>query len=201
MNDRPRSERRRLARTGTPAPTDTPLLRRRDLILVAAIAVGLVGSVAAIALLSGGGDSEDAGTSATVLGSPTQASAFVPSSPDEAAIESLARRSIEVLPAGQWPSLYDDFTPEFQERCPRQEFVDGGAQNATELGANLPLLAYKRLQQVNIANETATAVVVGEIRGQTEYSVEAAFQQVDGVWKLAPATSTTGCAAFNRLTD
>ena len=29
---------------------------------------------------------------------------------DEDEIESLARRSIEVLPAGEWPSLYDSYT-------------------------------------------------------------------------------------------
>jgi hypothetical protein len=171
------------------------------LIAVGAIAAGIAGSVALIALLSNGGNSEDGGTSATLLASSTQASAFVPSSPDEVAIEALARRSIEVLPAGQWPTLYEDFTPEFQQRCPRQEFVDGGARNATELGQSLPLLAYKRLEQVSIADDAASAVVVGEIRGQPEYSVEAAFQRVAGVWKLAPAPSTERCAAFNRLTD
>ncbi len=46
------------------------------------------------------------------------------------AIESLARRSIEVLPAGQWPSLYDSFTSEFQQRCPREEFDQAGMDSA-----------------------------------------------------------------------
>ena len=123
----------------------------------------------------------------------------MPSTPDELAIEALARRSIEVLPAGEWPSLYEDFTPEFQQRCPRQEFIDGGARSASELGANLPLLAYKRLEQVSVTGETATAVIVGEIRGQSEYSIQAAFQRVDGVWKLAPEASTEGCAAFAQI--
>jgi hypothetical protein len=124
---------------------------------------------------------------------------FVPSNPDEVAIEALARRSIEVLPAGQWPSLYDDFTPEFQQRCPRQEFAAGGARNATELGNDLPLLGYKRLDQVIVTGDSASAVVYGEIRGKSDYSVEAAFQRIDGAWKLAPAPNTEGCAAFNRL--
>jgi hypothetical protein len=199
MDERPRSERRRSARAGAPSSSGSPLFRKRDAIAVGVIAAVIVGSVAGIALLSGGGEDGVGGTSATAAPSVSAAPAFVPSNPDEVAIEALARRSIEVLPAGQWPSLYDDFSPDFQQRCPRQEFVDGGARNATELGANLPLLAYKRLEQVSLAGDAGSAVVVGEIRGQQEYSVQAAFQKVDGVWKLTGAQNTEGCAAFTRL--
>jgi hypothetical protein len=99
--------------------------------------------------------------------------AFSPTTADDFAIEALARRSIEVLPAGQWPSLYDDFTQEFQTRCPRDAFIAGGEQNATELGAQLHLLGYKRLEDVVYTGDAATAVIVG----------------------------TEGCAAFNRLSD
>jgi hypothetical protein len=149
--------------------------------------------------LSGDGESDVDGTGETLAPSASGAAAFVPTTPDEVAVESLARRSIEVLPAGQWPELYDDFTPEFQQRCPRQEFVDGGARNASELGTNLPLLAYKRLEQVTIENDSASAVVIGELRGQSEYSIQAAFQRIDGTWKLTAAPQTEGCAAFTRL--
>jgi hypothetical protein len=199
MDDTPRSERRRQARRGVSRPVTPGIFRRRDVIAVAAIAGGILGSVALIALLSGGDGSGPGGTSATLDASITAAPAFVPTTPDELAIETLARRSIEVLPQGEWPSLYDDFTPEFQQRCPRQDFADGGARNATELGASLSLLAYKRLEQLAITGDSASAVVVGEIRGQREYSVQTAFSRVSGTWKLAPAPQTGGCAAFNRL--
>jgi hypothetical protein len=168
-----------MARQGAPPP-GPGLFHRRDVIAVAVIAACIAGSVAGIALLSGGGDG--AGTVS-----------------DRTAIEALARRSIEVLPAGQWPTLYDDFTVEFQQRCPRQEFIDGGAANATELGASLPLLAYKRLEQFSVNGDSASAVVVGEIKGESEYSVQAAFQRVNGAWKLTAAPGTDGCAAFTRL--
>jgi hypothetical protein len=161
--------------------------------VVAVLAVGLAVTVGALALFtSGGDDSGDDDTAAAV---------FSPTTPDDFAIEALARRSIEVLPAGQWPSLYDDFTPEFQARCPRAEFEAGGQQNATDLGAQLQLLGYKRLEDVVYTGDAATAVIVGELRGQSEYAVSSAFQRVEGVWKLSPVEGTEGCAAFNRLSD
>jgi hypothetical protein len=150
---------------------------------------GIVGGLAIFAGGSDGGGGEEA------------PAAFSPMTPEDFAIEALARRSIEVLPAGQWPSLYDDFTQEFQARCPREEFVAGGETNAIELGTQLQLLGYKRLEDVAYSGDSATAVIVGELRGQSEYRTGSAFQRVDGAWKLAPADATEGCAAFNRLSD
>jgi hypothetical protein len=161
---------------------------------VAILAVGVIGTVAALALFAGGGGGDEEGAG------PTPA-VFSPASPDDFAIEALARRSIEVLPAGEWPSLYGDFVPEFQARCPQDAFNAGGQQNATDLGAQLQLLAYNRLEDVVFNGDAATAVIVGELRGQSEYRVSSAFQRVDGVWKLAPVEGTEGCAAFNRLSD
>jgi len=183
MPDSPRSERRREARraaAGAGASPGPGLVGRRDVLIVLLLAAAIAGFVVGIALFSGG--DEDGGASG-----------------DQAEIERLARRSVEVLPQGQWPSLYDDFTKAFQERCPRQEFVDAGARNSTELGANLQLLAYKRIEQVSISGDSATAVIVGELRGQSEYTVAAAFERADGGWKLAPASNTEGCQAFTRL--
>src|SRR2546427_10483435 len=100
-----RSQRRRALRealASSDVPTRSqPLLRGRPPFIAAAIAGGIVAIAAAGVLLvmrGGGGDS----------------AAFVARTDDEKAIESLARRSIEVLTAGQWPSLYDSFTPEYQ---------------------------------------------------------------------------------------
>jgi len=158
---------------------------------VAILAVAVAGTIAALAVFAGGGN-DDTNQAPAV---------FSPTTPDDFAIEALARRSIEVLSAGQWPSLYDDFTEEFRARCPREQFVAGGETNANELGDQLQLLGYKRLEDVVYSGEAATAVIVGELRGQSEYRVGSAFRRVGGTWKLAPDTGTEGCAAFNRLSE
>ena len=119
-----------------------------------------------------------------------------PTAGDEEAIQTLARRSIEVLPAGQWPSLYNSYTSEFQQRCPREEFDQVGVDAAAELGDDLRLLRFKRLESVTIEGSSAQAVIVGEVAGQSEYQIQAAFQKVDGGWKIAPAPDTQDCQAF-----
>jgi hypothetical protein len=163
-----------------------PLWRARDLYIAAAITGGIVAlALGAILLATRGG-----GGGGTI---------FVARTPDEKAIEELARRSIEVLPKGEWPSLYDSFTPEYQQRCTPQQFAEAGVTGALEVGANLPLLRFKRLENVSIDATTADAVIVGEIEGQSEYSVQAEFRNVEGAWKIAPAPSTQGCEAFERL--
>jgi hypothetical protein len=173
-----RSERRRRERTGS-VPAGPSLFPVRELAIAIGIGGLLVGALVVFLVLPGGG-SEQSGT-------------------DEQAIEALARESVEALPRGEWPSLYDSFTPEYQQRCPRADFEAAGEAGAAEQGDNLPLLRYLRLEEVSIQGDTATAVIVGEITGQSEYRVRAAFRNVDGTWKLAPAVDTEGCAAFDRV--
>ncbi len=170
-----------------------PFLRGRDLFIAAAIVGGTIAVAIAVVLLviPGGGGSDNGAADSSPI--------FVARTTDEKAIEALARRSIEVLPAGQWPSLYDSFTSEYQQRCPQQQFVEAGVAGAKDVGANLPLLRFKRLEKVSIETAVASAVIVGEIAGQSEYSVQGAFQQVGGNWKIAPAPSTQGCEAFERI--
>ena len=122
-----------------------------------------------------------------------------PGAGGEQGIQTLARRSIEALPAGQWPSLYDSFTSEFQGRCPRAEFDRAGLEAAAQLGDDLRLLRFKRLESVTVEGLIARAIIVGEIAGQSEYQIQAAFQLEDGGWKIAPASGTAGCEAFGRL--
>ena len=179
-----RSERRRRARGGAASgrPLE-PILRSRDVIVVATAGGGLIAALLAFLLLFSGGGGDD---------SPQ-------TSPDQQAIESLARDSIEVLPRGEWPSLYESFTPEFQQRCPRPDFEAAGAQGAAEQGEKLALLRFVRLEDVSILADTATATIVGEITGEAEYRIRGAFQKIDGAWKLAPAANTSGCSAFDRV--
>ncbi len=121
------------------------------------------------------------------------------SSSDQDDIRALARRSIEVLPQGQWPSLYDDFTADFKARCTLADFRQAGVDSATNLGASLHLLEFSDLKNVAINGTTATATIVGDLSAQANsaYDVDAAFAKENGTWKLAPASGTTGCQAFN----
>jgi len=133
--------------------------------------------------------------------SPTIASSPTAAPPSEALadIEALARRSIEALPAGQWPALYDSFTSDFQARCARAAFEQAGVQSAAELGEQLSLLHFVRLEAQAVAGTSAEAVIVGEVTGQGEYRLQGSFRQEDGRWKIAPAEGTQGCNAFNRI--
>ncbi len=173
------------------------------------IAAGVVGGaillivLAAVLLSGGGGDSSpEASGPVAAGGSPAVTASgqpFVPAGEDGRAIEELARRSIDVLPRGEWPSLYDSFTAEYQQRCSRDAFALAGTAGAAALGSDLPLLRFKLLQDVQIDQGSASAVIVGELVGQGEYTVQGAFQKVAGVWLIAPAAGTDGCNAFNRL--
>jgi len=166
------------------------LMRPRELIIAAVVGGALLAAFVAFLLLRNG----DGDSSANTVPSPLTAT-----TPDEIAIESLARQSIESLPRGEWPLLYDSFTPEFQQRCPREEFVAAGEAGAREQGDQLPLLRFVRLEDVLFEEEKAKGVIVGEIAGQGEYRIRGAFQKTDGTWKLAPADATEGCQAFDRL--
>lgn len=169
----------------------------REVLGAVILGAGVLAVIGGALLLSGGGDdSADSGSSATLTESAGAPSSV--GSADEAAIEALARKSIEVLPRGKWPTLYDDFTAEFQARCPREEFIQAGITAAQEQGDNLPKLGFVRLDEVSITGTTATAVITGELKGILEYQIYGAFQSVDGIWKLAPAADTQGCQAFSR---
>lgn len=152
------------------------------------IGIATVAVVGFILSSTRGGDGGDTGISG---GSDT----------DQADIQALASRSIEVLPAGLWPTLYDDFTAEFRERCDLVAFTDAGVASATSLGDSLQLLEFKEMKELTITGETASGTIVGryhEVAG-SDYDIEAAFAREDGHWKIAPAPDTTGCSAFNQL--
>jgi hypothetical protein len=201
----PRGDRRRRRRAGSTAAAPAGKPGGALLNVNEAAAAGLLAGFAllfvGIALLASGGTGDGGvttspGDSAAASDGGATTDAVQPATSDEEAIQWLARRSIEVLPAGQWPSLYDSFTSEFQQRCPREEFGQVGEDTATEWGDNLQLLGFKRVESVIIEGSTAQAVIVGEVVGQSEYQIQAAFQKEDGAWKIAPAPDTQGCEAF-----
>ncbi len=117
---------------------------------------------------------------------------------DEDDIESLARRSIEVLPAGEWPSLYESFTSEFQQRCPLVEFVQAGADSASALGDDLQFIRFKSVENIAVEGENARAEIVGEIGGQpdSEYKLRALFRKEGGDWRISPVADSQGCESF-----
>jgi hypothetical protein len=180
------TRRRRERQSAVPRPSIEPLVRSRDVVVVAIAGGSLMAGLVVFLLLSrGGGGGGDA----------------PPASQDHQAIESLAKESIDVLASGRWPSLFDSFTPEFQQRCPRADFEAAGRADAEAQGERLSRLRFVRLEEVSLTGESATAVIVGEITGETEYRVRGAFQRVDGAWKLAPAANTSGCSAFDRIEE
>ncbi len=175
-----RSERRRKDRSGTGQGAPRLPLGRTERIAVAFLATGLIivlGAFLVSRVISGGGTDDDA------------------------TIRALARRSIEVLPQGEWPSLYDDFTADFQARCNLADFTQAGVEGANNVGADLPQLVFFDMTDLSISGDTASATIIGAISGQadSQYKVEAAFAREDGRWKLAAAPDTAGCQAFNVL--
>jgi hypothetical protein len=167
------------------------LLRPRELVIAGIVGGALLAAfVTFLIFRSGDGD-----RSANPVPSPLTAT-----TPDEIAVESLGRQAVEALPRGEWPLLYDSFSPEFQTRCPREQFVAAGEADAQAQGDQLPLIRFVRLEDVVFEGDTAKAVIVGEITGQTEYRIRGAFQKLDGTWKLAPAGATEDCtSAFDRV--
>jgi hypothetical protein len=121
------------------------------------------------------------------------------STSDQDDIRALARRSIEALPRGQWPSLYSDFTADFKARCTLADFTQAGVDSATNLGASLHLLEFNDLKNLAINGTGATATIVGDLNGQANsaYDVDAVFAKENGTWRLAAASGTSGCQAFN----
>lgn len=160
------------------------------------VVVGLI-----VSSTHGGSSDEAAANTGTSTGTtgPTATSGGSPA--DEADIRALAEKSIEVLPTGQWPSLYDDFTLEFRGRCDLAVFTQAGVDSASALGASLPLLEFKEMKELAIRGDTASGIIVGRYHGNdnSDYDIESAFAREDGRWKIAPAPNTTGCSAFNQL--
>ena len=195
-----RQQRRRKERSASDNP---PLIGRTELIAAGFLIAGVF-AVIGVILLAGSGD--DDGDDEAVQASPTTAAPTATPGPpftgppeDVQAIEELARQSIELLPAGQWPSLYDDFVADFQARCTLEEFTAAGEEGAAAQGTDLPNLRFVRLEPLTTAGTDVRGIIVGEITGKTEYRIEAFFREEAAVWKIAPAPGTTACSAFNRV--
>ena len=196
---KPRSDRRRDEREGKDTgPRRWPI----NIWATAFIGVGItIIVVGAVFFLSDGSD--DGGPAETPAASASAASSVLtaPITPDEIALEALARRMIEALPNLEWPSLYPEFTDDFRQRCSLEEFTAVGEAATEEQGANLTLIRYLGVESFNVSEPTARLTIVGEIIGRSQYTTGADFEKVDGVWRITPVADTSGCEAFDRLSE
>jgi hypothetical protein len=203
-----RRRRPRKSDDSAPAPDSSeessPIVRHTELIAAAFLLLGAAAIIGVVLLVSGGGDGADGDSvqatqppAATVPG----ASPGLVSATDLEFITELARLSIESLPAGEWPNLYDDFTSSFQAGCSLEEFTEAGQRGAVAQGTNLELLAFVSLEVVDNTGGLVRTRVLGEITGKSQYLTEEFFQQENGAWKIAhPPGITEGCGAFNQIT-
>ena len=191
MSSRPPRRRRKQQDQMRPIIGRTELIASGLVLAAAGVTLGLV------LLLTGGddngGEAVQATANATVTSTP-----FEPADADGQAIIALGKRSVEALPDGEWPGLYDAFTQEFRSRCSFSDFVAAGETDSADLGASLQLIRFKYLIDVTQSGDTASAVIVGAL-SDDEYTIETAYLRENGVWKIAPAPGTTGCSGFNRL--
>lgn len=192
---KPRSERRRDEREGTKPSRSRWPINVWAMGLVGAGAVAIV--VGAVLLLTGGDNDDNTDTTPTPL-SATPA-LVEPETPDQIALEALARKTIESLPGGEWTTLYPEFTDEFQERCSFEEFTAVGTEAAIEQGPSLARIRYVGIQSFAIQPTHARLVIAAELVDRLQYFTGADFDKVDDVWRIAPVADSVGCEAFDRL--
>ncbi len=166
-----------------------PIIGRTELIVAVGFLAAFSVALVLVLLLTGGDDDGEA----SITGTP-----FQPANADGQAIIDLGRRSLEALPDGEWPGLYDAFTQEFRDRCPYGDFIEAGEADAANLGASLQQIRFKHLIDVILSGDTASATIVGAL-ADDEYTIQTAYVLNDGVWQIAPAPGTVGCSGFNRL--
>jgi hypothetical protein len=193
-------------------PNDEQIIRPRELVIGGAFVAIVVAFIAVVLVIHGFSEQGNGSGLPTPSPSPSPqptgtaaasasqsgTGAFSPGSTAEERLVELARDSIEFLPAGRWPELYDDFVRSFQDRCTREAFAQAGEDGAAAVGSNLSLLRFVRLENLVTTGDAATGTIVGEVRGQSQYTVVVAYGMEDGVWKLAASVGTSGCSAFNR---
>ena len=191
MSSHPQRRRRRKRDQMRPIIGRTELIAAGVVLASASVALGLV------LLLAGGDDDGGAAVEATANATVTS-TPFEPVDAAGQAIIDLGRRSVEALPDGEWPGLYDAFTQEFRDRCSFSDFIDAGDADAANLGDSLEQIRFKYLIDVSLSGDTASAIIVGTLLDD-EYTIETAYVRENGVWQIAPAPGTAGCSGFNRL--
>ena len=174
-----------------------PIIGRVELIATGLVLATAGVTLGIVLLLTGGDDDGEAAAQATATATATS-TPFVPVDADGRAIVDLGRRSVEALPDGEWPGLYNAFTQEFRDRCMLSDFVDAGEADAANLGGSLQQIRFKYLIDVSLSGDAASAIIVGAL-SDDEYTIETTYERVNDVWQIAPPPGTAGCSGFNRL--
>jgi hypothetical protein len=174
-----------------------PIIGRTELIATGVV-LATAGVTLGLVLLLTGGDDDGGEVIQATANAAVTSTPFEPVDANGQAIIDLGRQSVEALPDGEWPGLYDAFTQEFRDRCPFGEFIAAGDNDAANLGDSLQQIRFKYLIDVNMSGDTASAVIVGAL-SDDEYTIETVYVRENGVWRIAPAPGTTGCSGFNRL--
>ncbi len=107
MSSRPHRRRRQQRDQVRPVIGRTELIAAGLVLATAGVALGLV------LLLTGGDDEGGEAVQATANATATS-TPFEPVDADGQAIIALGRRSVEEMPDGEWPGLYDAYTQEFR---------------------------------------------------------------------------------------
>ncbi|MCH7485059.1 MAG: hypothetical protein IIA90_07940, partial [Chloroflexi bacterium] len=150
-----------------------PIVGRTELIATGVVLATAGVALGLVLLLTGGDDDGGAAVQATANATITS-TPFEPVDADGQAIIDLGRRSVEALPDGEWPELYDAFTQEFRDRCEFSDFVAAGEEDAANLGGLLQQIRFKYLIDVSLSGDTASAVIVGAL-SDDEYTIQTAY--------------------------
>jgi len=116
---------------------------------------------------------------------------------DEEQIRQLNQDVFRHLKDERWSKIYELYSQDFQDRCPRDEFVGEvlmakallGEAEWKDLLKELKLVA---VENIRIGGDIATAEVTAEFLGERETETEH-YVREDGSWRLAPDPGTEGC--------
>jgi len=116
---------------------------------------------------------------------------------DEEQIRQLNQDVFHHVKEERWSKIYELYSQDFRDRCPRDEFLGGMVMAKALLGEGewQDLLEEMKLigvENIQIEGDTATADVTAEVLGERETETER-YVREDGRWRLAPDPGTEGC--------
>lgn len=97
----------------------------------------------------------------------------------------------------RWSKIYELYSQDFRDRCPRDEFLGGMVMAKALIGEGewedlLEEMKLIGVENIQIEGDTATAEVTAEVLGEQETEIEH-YVKEDGGWRLTPDPGTEGC--------
>lgn len=116
---------------------------------------------------------------------------------DEDQIRQLNQDVLSYLKQERWSKIYGLYPQEFQDRCPRDEFIGQVVMAKALLGEGewkdlIEEVKLVAVENIQIQGDTATAEVTSKFLGEEETKTEY-YVKEDGKWRLAPDPGTEGC--------